>query len=134
MIKIGSKVKVVINAKVSQDFGILIWTDAEIIFNVDDKFPSNRYKLKAPGYGDLKNYGNGCIYVDKSDLIEINDSIPNKIQTIDTKKLKILYAVDGLYIMYDDKEKLYSFDNSTHLVDFVSDMNKLLNGQLEIFE
>ncbi len=73
--KIIGKGKVKQGAIVGQDHGFIKWGNENIIFDVYD-FMKKRKILIADGYGNLKRanmYGNGCLYVDVSDIIMLSE-------------------------------------------------------------
>ena len=64
----GHKARIRDGAIVGQDFSQHEWQDDGTVFDVAD-FNKERKKLTAPGYGLLRDYGNGALYVKSVDLI-----------------------------------------------------------------
>jgi hypothetical protein len=68
--KDGAKVRIRNEARIEQDMGFCTWIDHGEIFTVH-AFNNSRKKLVAPKYGLQDNYGNGAVYANIEDLIEV---------------------------------------------------------------
>lgn len=58
-------------ASVFQDMRFFKFEDEDVIFEIDSETRKGGLKLVAPGYGYEGNYGNGAVYVDYEDIIEV---------------------------------------------------------------
>jgi hypothetical protein len=85
--KVGDFVRVRRGASYLQDFGLIRADDklTKVKFIVEQVINDNRIFLRAEGYGDKNNYGNGVIFIDKKDLYLLEET-KTKIKK---KKVKV---------------------------------------------
>jgi len=62
-------------ALVGCDFHYCTWKDKGEVFEVEDFEHETGKRLRADGYGNKGDYGNGCLYVSEKDLIFVEDEV-----------------------------------------------------------